>query len=125
MSTGIFPIARSNNCDNDWSRTVAAAAVGTAGILLKGAPGRLARMRAENISATQYWLMVFSKATAPVNNDVPIYRHRLNANSGESIDLTGVGGIYGALGLGIAISSTSGVLTLAVAADLLYEAHWK
>lgn len=125
MSNGIFPIARAANGDNDWSHSSSAAKVGTAGLVLKAAAGRLARIDAVNGAATAYFLMVFNKATAPVNTDVPILTRRLPASSEVSLSLADIGGIYCANGISFAISTTDGALTLAVANDLSYAAWWK
>lgn len=125
MSIGIFPAARAANCGNDWTRTSNASFMGATGVLLKANPGRLLRMRIENNSATQYWIQVFDKVSAPVNTDVPIYMHRLNGSSGEIVDFTSIGGIYCATGIGFAISSTQNTLTLAVANNCTFESHWK
>lgn len=124
MSNGIFPIARAANGDNDPQRTSSAAKVGTAGILLKSSGGRLYRLDVVNVAATAYYLMVFNKATAPANGDTPVWRRRLPVSSELALDL-GAFGLACPLGIGFAISSTDGTLTLAVADDIHYAAWWK
>lgn len=92
---------------------------GTAGTLVKSAaPGRIYKVRAKCLSATAYTLMVFDKAIAPVNGDAPIWQWDLPV-SGEVADDFSLWGLQYKLGLGLAISSTKGTLTLAVANDLL------
>ena len=125
MAEGIIKIHRAKQVAGvDPLRYSSSAAEGTAGRVIKASEGKFYRARVEGLSATQYWFMVFDKTTAPVNGDTPIYRHRLNANSGENVILFEDAGLYCALGIGVAISSTSGTLTLAVANDMLLTAHY-
>lgn len=123
---GVFIAARAADNSNDPSRYTSAAAEGTAGIAVKTTPGRVYGATVEVISATQYWFMVFDKATAAINGDTPIYRKRLSANG--SVDLPSWisdRGLGCTKGISFALSSTSGTLTLAVAADMLVAAHYK
>lgn len=126
---GLVPIARAANTANDWNRTSSTVAVGTAGVLIKGAAnGRLIRARVENVSAsTVYYIMIFDKATVPINGDTPIYRHRIAGSTGETIDLGSIGGIACATGIGFAISTAASAnfLTLAGSNDAHFEIHWK
>jgi hypothetical protein len=86
----------------------------------------LARVVAVNKSAAvDYYLMAFSKATAAVNGDTPIVRHHLDISSSVDLNLANVGGIYCALGISVAISTTPDTLTLAASDDLHYTAFWK
>lgn len=122
----VFNASRAVDGDDDPKRYTSAAAEGTVGISVKGSGGRLYGATVEVTSATQYWFMVFDKATAPVNTDVPIYRKRLTANG--SVDLPSWisdRGLGCKNGIGIALSSTSGTLTLAVAADMLVALHYR
>lgn len=117
--------ARAQNDSNDPMRTSSTAKVGTAGVLLKGAAkGRLYRLDVVNVAATAYYVMVFDKATAPVNGDTPIWRRRLAASGELSLVLEEFG-LACANGIGFAISSTDGTLTLAVADDVHFAAQWK
>ena len=120
----VIHAARSKNNDNDPKRTSSTAKVGTAGILLKAGEGRLYRLDVVNTAETPYYVMVFDKATAPVNGDTPIWR-RLLPESGELVLDLETFGLGCALGIGIAISSTDATLTLAEAADVHFAAHWK
>lgn len=120
----ITKAARSQNGDNDPNRTSSTAKVGTAGILLKASKGRLYRLDVVNVSATAYYLMVFDKASAPVNADIPIWRRRLPVSTELVLDLEEFG-LACALGIGFAISSTDAALTLAIADDIHFAAHWK
>lgn len=96
-------------------------AAGTAGIVISSKPGRFYRGIFQNSSATKYYVQVFDKATAPVNTDVPVFSKTLPASGEVEIDLTNVNGLRCLLGIGIAISTTAGVLTLAVATDLAFR----
>ena len=117
--------ARSKNGDDDPSRATSAAAFGTAGVVLKSSKGRLYRLDAVNISgATPYYLMVFDKATAPINGDTPIWRRRLPTGGEASLMLEDYG-LACANGIAIAISSADATLTLAASNDAHYAAHYK
>lgn len=128
MSEGVWPIGRVDVGQRDAFsgpradafRQFVGAGVGTAGIVLgtAGRAGRVYRVVAQNGGATAYFLQVHNKATAPVNGDVPVYVQRLPSSGECIIDLSQVGGIVCPLGIGLAISSTAGTLTLAVANDL-------
>lgn len=97
-------------------------AVGTAGVVVSAKPGRFYRGVYENGGATAYYFQVFDKATAPLNGDVPVYQKRLAASGETEVDLTNVNGKPCFKGIGIAISSTPGTLTLAAATDLAFAA---
>ncbi len=117
--------ARAANGDNDPQRSTSPAAkAGTAGIVLKASAGRLYRLDVVNVGATPYYVMVFDKSTAPVNGDTPIWRRRLAASGELSLSFEEFG-LACATGISFAISSTDGTLTLAVALDVHYGAHWK
>ena len=135
MSEGTWPIGRTNTGVADgfsfpvadgFRFTSSGTAAGTAGIVIgtAGKAGRLYRLTVQNGSATAYYVQVFNKATAPVNTDVPIFVRRLAVSSELDVDLSAVGGLVCPLGIGIAISSTPGVLTLAVATDIAFRAAW-
>lgn len=135
MSEGVWTIGRVDigNVDSQTSsspdnfKRQSALGVGTAGIVIgtAGKPGRLYRLKVVNGAATAYFLQVFNKATAPVNTDVPTWVQRLAVSSETDIDLTNINGLLCPLGMGIAISSTAGTLTLAIANDIaFYSAHY-
>jgi hypothetical protein len=124
VSQGTKKSASNIDTGFDPSRSTSSAKFGTAGVALKSTQGRLYRLDVVNASATAYFVMVFSKATAPVNGDAPIWRRRLPASGEVSIALEEFG-LYCAAGIGIAISSTDGTLTLAAATDAHYAAQWK
>lgn len=101
------------------------AAYGTAGLSVTAKFGRLYRIRTINAGAAAYFLQIHDKATAPTAGNTPVWEARLPA-SGE-VDLSfELIGLYLANGLGLAISTTTGTLTLAAANDavsyLLYTA---
>lgn len=126
MSGGIWTQGRIDVGTNTptadaFKRATSGTAAGTTGISISTKPGRFYRGVFQNSSATKYYVQIFDKASAPVNTDVPIYAKTLAANGEVEIDLTNVNGILCTLGIGIAISSTSGVLTLALATDLAFR----
>lgn len=122
MSGGVHLSARVHN-DGTLDRTSQTTAFGTAGVSVATKPGRLYLIRGINSSATvAYYLQIFDKATAPVATDVPIWEIGLPAKAattqtGDCVEDFGLAGLYFATGLGIAISTTKGVLTLAAATD--------
>jgi hypothetical protein len=71
---------------------------------------------------TDRWLMVFNKATAPVNTDPPIWRARVG-NGFASIDV-GELGLFCALGIQLAVSTTLDTLTLPGAAGAYFQAGY-
>lgn len=128
MAEGTFPIARAASSANDPSQaTSGGTPVGTAGVNLKATAGRLYHLAAYNKSGTAYILMVFNKATAPVNSDAPVLRKHIAAHGDCVIghDELGEFGQYFSAGIGIAISSTDDTLTLAVSDDMHFHALYK
>jgi hypothetical protein len=117
-----LPVVGGTQPIDNFKRSVSFTAAGTAGIVISAKPGRFYRCTAENTGVTAYFLQVFDSATAPVNAAVPIYQERLPASGEAKIDLSDVNGWPCVTGISIAISSTAGVLTLAVAADLASRA---
>ena len=95
---------------------------GTAGANLSVKTGRLYKAVVHNKGAVAYFVQIFSKASAPVANDVPIWEERLPASG--SVALQFDFGLYAALGLGIAISTTPALLTLAAANDAVAYAQY-
>jgi len=135
MSEGVWPIGRADVGVADgfsfpvadgFRFTSSGTAAGTAGIVIgtAGKAGRLYHLTVQNGAATAYFVQVFNKATAPVNTDIPVFVRRLPASSELDVDLSEVGGIVCPLGIGIAISSTAGTLTLAIANDVSFRAAW-
>lgn len=108
--------------DGTLKRASKTTSFGTAGVSVTTKPGRLYKIRATNKNATtRYFLQIFDKATAPVATDVPIWELDLPAavattSRGDALEEFPMG-LYFALGIGIAISTTQGVLTLAAATD--------
>lgn len=93
-----------------WAQTGNAAAEQAS---IKAAPGRFfsAAVVLDPTVVSDRYLMVFNKASAPVNNDVPVLRALVPAGGAASIDL----GIYGRdmlTGIAVAISTTPEDLTL-------------
>lgn len=121
----IFPAARSADCSNDPTFLASGAAVGTAGISAKASPGRVYKFRVQNKGAAVVWAMLFNKATAPVNTDVPLARVPVPITAGAAEIDYGQFGRPFALGIGIAFSSTPDTLTLLAGADCHYEVMFK
>lgn len=123
---GIVPVHRAVNVAGlDPLRYTSAAAEGNAApVALKASAGRFYRGEVEIITATQYWLMLFDQTASPTNGNTPIYRKRLTANGNTPINLFTDVGLYFAVKMWAAISSTSGTLTYAVANDMLLFAHY-
>jgi len=66
------------------------------------------------------WLMVFDKAGAAINTDLPILRSPKLVGGFASIDL-GVYGIQATLGLVVALSTTPDALTLSTVGDGFFQ----
>lgn len=116
MSEGVFGLARVVD-DGLLKRSSQTTAFGTAGVSVSAKKGRLYHLRVNNkAAATKYFVQIFDKATAPVNTNVPIWEGQVAANTDVVFDF-GLFGLAVTNGIGIAISTTSGVLTLAAAAD--------
>ena len=115
--------ASNTNAGHQPDRVRSTAKFGTSGVVLLSKPGRLYRLTVTNHAATAYVLMVFDKATAPANSDIPIWRKLLPASGEADINLEEFG-TYCALGIGIAISTAASpdTLTLAAAADAHFAA---
>jgi len=101
----------------------ATGATGENQAVAKATPGRLFKADVLNATAGALYLMVFDKATAPVNTDVPVLRAYVPANGAGTIDL-GEWGILLAAGVAVALSSTIGDLTLAGANDGFFQAAY-
>jgi hypothetical protein len=106
---------------DNFRRSTSTAAEGTAGVAVSAVPGRFYRAQAQNTGAAAYWFQVFDKASAPANNDVPVYAAKLPAGGECEIDLTPTNGIACTSGIAIAISSTAGQLTLPASADMAHR----
>jgi len=89
----------------------------------KATPGRLFKADVINATAGVLYLMVFNKATAPVNTDVPVLRAYVPASGAGTIDL-GNFGINLAAGVAVALSTTADTLTLAGANDGFFQAAY-
>lgn len=113
--------AMGTGVSDNFKRSTSGTAAGTAGISISAKPGRVYRLIVENGSATAYFVQLFDKATAPVNADVPIWEKRLPVSTECEIDLTNINGLPCVNGIGLAISSTAGSLTLAIANDIAYR----
>lgn len=116
MSEAVFGLPRTGD-DGTLKLKSQTTAFGTAGLSVSTKNGRLYKLRVLNkAAATKYWVQIFDKATAPVNTDVPIWEAQVPALTDYAEDF-GLFGLAVTLGLGIALSTTAGVLTLAAAND--------
>lgn len=117
MSGGVFLLPRTTN-EGLMKRLSQTTAFGTAGVSVSVKNGRLYKLRIVNkAAATKYFAQVFDKATAPVAADVPIWEGQVAAASDVEFNFATDGGLPVANGIGIAISTTAGALTLAGATD--------
>jgi hypothetical protein len=116
MSEGVSLFARVLD-DGTLKRFSQAAAFGTAAISVSTKKGRLYKLRVLNTSAaTKYFAQIFDKATIALAGDVPIWEGQVAG--GEDVELDfGLAGLYCALGISVALSTTSNALTLAGSAD--------
>lgn len=128
MSEGIWTMGRVESgvapfpgVSDNFQRSASGVAAGTAGISISVKPGRFYSAVIQNAGATAYFVLVFDKATPPVNGDVPVLTRRLKASDECLIDMNGVNGIPCQTGIGIALSTTAGTLTLAIAADIAFR----
>lgn len=100
------------------------AGVGVVAVLVSASARRVVQVDVNTAVAApaNTWLMVFDKATDPVVTDVPILRARVGGGF-ASIDLGNFGHEL-TLGLGVALSTTPGTLTLAGANDAFFQGGW-
>lgn len=98
-----------------WANTGAAAENTN---IAKGTPGRVfvAEVVLDPSVVVDRYLMVFNKASAPVNTDIPVFRALVPAGGQAGID-RGLLGRELTLGVSVAISTTAGVLTLPAVAE--------
>lgn len=128
MSEGVFTIGRVDAgagafaaVTDNFQRSTTGTAAGTAGVSISTKPGRFYRAVVQNAGSTAYFVQIFDKATAPLGGDVPIWQERLPASTEAKIDLTNINGLPCLNGIGIAISSTAGSLTLAGQNDIAFR----
>ncbi len=116
MSEGVFLAPRvADTADrNSCKQFAQTTAFGTAGLVVSAKAGRVYAITIVNKSATAYFVQIHNKATAAVATNVPVWEDILPASSSVTLDF-GVNGLYVSAGIGLALSSTAGVLTLAVA----------
>lgn len=116
MAESVFLLPRILD-DGVLKRKSLTTAFGTAGASVSVKQGRLYKFRVLNkAAATKYWIQIFDKATAPVAADVPIWEAQVAAVTDYADDF-GLEGLYVVNGIGVALSTTSGVLTLAASND--------
>ncbi len=119
--------------DGAWSFTSSAGtAIGTAGVSIKAAPGRVRRITVTNKNATTgFYFMLHNKASAPVASDAPVERYWVperDATVKETINTIivdfGPDGLYLGTGIGIAASSAVDSVTLLAGLDCHYNIVW-
>jgi hypothetical protein len=113
MSQGFFRVVRTG--DDGTIRRSKATAFGIAGSSLSAKRGRVYKVTFVNKGATAYFAQIHDKATAPIAGDVPIWEDKLAANASVTIFFDE--GLFCALGIGLAISTTAELVTLAAAND--------
>ncbi len=119
LAPRVADTADRNSC-KQFAKNVA---FGTAGLVVTAKAGRIYRVSVVNSAATRYFLQIHDKATAPINGDLPVWEQDLPVSGGAVIDF-GMNGHYVALGFNLALSSTKGALTLAIATDATAYAHY-
>lgn len=102
-----------------WLSGVTPSLVGTTGQVIKSASGRCKRVSVETTeTANAEYLLVFDKATAPINGDAPIDFVRIPAiamnNASPSSIFYGDTGRVFTNGIAFAVSSTLATLTLSL-----------
>jgi hypothetical protein len=113
----------------DWTK-FETHGVGSAGVSVSTAGGRIRRIRLTNFDTIQYTVMVFDKGSAAVNGDTPIWRCNImaknttNPEQGPEIDF-GPDGITVANGISVAFSSTNNTLTLALVNSMSVQVMYK
>lgn len=119
----VFPTAPNFETKASVPKQIKTAAFGTAGANISTTQGRLYKAMVINTSATAYFIQIHNKATAPIATDVPVWERRLPVSGEVEIDFAEWG--FGcALGIGIALSTTVGVLTLAAGNDAIAYASF-
>lgn len=122
MAEGVFLLPRIGQASdpNSCRQFAQTTAFGTAGVVIANKQSKLYKLTAVNKSTTPYYIQVFNKNIAPVNDDLPIWERALKAQASgpEDIELDfGLAGLMCTSGLSIALSSTGQKLTLAGSAD--------
>lgn len=122
MSNGVFLLPRTfqSGDPNNLRQFARTTVFGTAGLVIANNVSRLYKLTAVNQSATAYYIQVFDKAIAPIDNDLPIWQRALKAQAAgpEDVELDfGLAGLTCTTGLSIALSSTPNLLTLAGASN--------
>lgn len=120
MAEGVFLLPRVGqaNDPNSCRQFAQTTAFGTAGLVIANNLSKLYKLTAVNKSATAYYIQVFNKNIAPVNNDLPVWERALKAQATGPDDVEldfGLAGLMCTSGIGIALSSTPEKLTLALA----------
>lgn len=90
---------------------------------------RLFKYRAINTNAaTNMYMMLFDKASAPVNGDTPVWEGAIRsfgAQDFDDFDFSSVGGLALTNGLAVGASTTGGTLTIISANDVRHCALYK
>ena len=102
---------------SSWLQSSVSAAFGTAAKLIGTAAKATALGQVTLVSTgvAAYFVQIHNKATAPVNTDVPAWVGWVAIGGTVTMDFSTLGGLNCPLGCYIAISSTAGTLTLAMA----------
>lgn len=109
-------MTRAQDTTDDPKTAASALAVGTAGIVLKAAPGRLYGLNAINTSGAIVYLMIFDATAAPSAAANPKYQVAIPATGAVSLDQAiALYGLGCKNGITIAFSTTPSALTYATA----------
>lgn len=91
-------------------------------LVVRATPGRLHELNVCTDSGSERFVLVFDKATDPVNADVPVFRFRIGAGERTYRLAPNARGYRFAKGISVALSSTMHELTLPGAAEAFIEA---
>ena len=99
------------------------------GLTIKASQGRVFQLRMlVTAPAGARYLMLFNKATAPVNGDTPVWRALLPAPGGAPGEVQDnwedIGGLFLSTGISVAMSTTIATLTL-IAEDAYFHITYK
>ena len=106
--------------DGSWTLYTGAAAVGTAGVVIKASAGRLRALRATNTSATGRYLHIHNRAVAPINTNSPVVRAFVPGNTTFTFEV--LEGMFLSTGIAYALSTTAVDTTLLGADDFVTDA---
>lgn len=93
-------------------------------VVIQDGKANLLNIVCENTSAGTRWCQIFDGYAAPTNGDVPIASFKLGAGSQESFSFDSTNGLYCALGIVIASSTTGPTYTDPSADEFFLTVQW-